>query len=67
MLQAVNTPLTECKYLLFDASGLLFNIEFTYVYIIPKGTTQTAVIILSDYSTGCDEMRRAIILPHKQI
>ena len=37
MLQAVNTPLTECKYLFFDASGLLFNIEYTYVYRSPKG------------------------------
>ena len=37
MLQTVNTPLTECKYLLFDASGLLFNIEYKYVYRIPKG------------------------------
>ena len=37
MLQAVNTPLTECKYLLFGASGLLFNIEYKYVYRIPKG------------------------------
>ena len=37
MLQAVNTPLTECKYLLFDASGLLFDIEYKYVYRIPKG------------------------------
>ena len=37
MLQAVNTPLTECKYLLFDASGLLFNTEYKYVYRIPKG------------------------------
>ena len=37
MLQVVNTPLTESKYLLFDASGLLFNIEYTYVYRIPKG------------------------------
>ena len=37
MLQAVNLPLTECKYLLFGASGLLFNIEYKYVYRITKG------------------------------
>ena len=29
-----------------------------------RALTLTTVIILSDYSTGCDEMRRAIILPH---
>ena len=67
MLQAVNTPLTECKYLLFDASGLLFNIEYKMSTEFQRTLTWTAVIILSDNSTGCDEMRRAIILQHKQI
>ena len=51
---------------------LLFNIEYTYVCRIPKGfgmeqaITQIAVIILSDNSTGFEEMRQAIILQHKQ-
>ena len=58
------TPrLTECKISYLMHLVMLFNIKYTYVCRIPKrfgmeqAITQIAVIILSDNSTGFDEMR----------
>ena len=75
MLQAVTGyhPSLQCANVsYFMHLALLLHIEYAYVCRIPKGfgmvqaITQIAFTILSDSSTGFDEMRRAIILPHKQ-